>query len=169
MSSPEPRLRPVLSPAPHPSNVSPPPPPVLSPGARCCPGQSWPSLRAPVRRHTLNPGPRLLTVGDAFRSFVHNAGDRTSPHGLRRVVFFYFILLFLLIFNLNLLTCTPQLRVNPHGQSYGPGRSPCPAWGQLPELTPAHQDSPTSEPSQPLGLAFRASGLSSRGVPPPSE
>lgn len=160
MSSPEPRLRPVLSPAPHPSNVSPPPPPVLSPGAYCCPGQSWPSLCARQAPPPLTPSPLLPTVGYAFRSFVYNAGDRTSPHGLKRVVFFYFILLFLLIFNLNLLTCTPpQLRVNPHGQSHGPGCSPCPTWGVAsrthpsPPRTPQPQSqaSPLAWPSGPLG------------------
>lgn len=116
------------------------------PGARCCPGRAG-LLPVPTARPT-------------FRSFVHNAGNRTSPHGLRRVVFFYFILLFVLIFNLNLLTCTAPLQRGPFPGAIGiegPGCLPC-LVGWLPELIPTtrthqpqSQASPKVWPSRPLG------------------
>lgn len=172
MSGPEPGLRPT---APYPSSASPPSPPGLSPGACCSPGQSWPSLCPSQAPPTLLPA-HCSRQGSALRSFVHNAGDRTSPSWFETgVVFFYFILLFLLIFNLNLLTRTPPQLRGPLGSRAQPhvvspmGLGVCPAlWGSFQNSPqPIRTPQPQSQAS-PLAWSSKASGLSSLGLLPPS-
>lgn len=160
--------------------MSPTPPPVLSHGACCSPGQSWPSLCVPFRHPYSYPRPPLQTVGSAFCSFVYKADNRTSPHGLTQGLSLYFTLLFLLIFNLNLLACThpPHLRGpilgllgsrgrTPHSQSHGPAF--CPAlWDNFQNSPqPVRSLQPQSQASL-LAWTSRDSGLSSCRLLPPS-